>query len=115
MDPRSPNTPAGRAAALSYAKAHLGPHAARGHMPDIQRLMGCLLFVGAGAGGGGGGGGKEQVGSLGWDARSRDWGWETGRGLRCLAGHSSRFRPGAPDAAAAMPLCRMANALVGVP
>ncbi|KAG2432112.1 hypothetical protein HXX76_009039 [Chlamydomonas incerta] len=47
----------GRAAALAYAKAHFGPHAARGHMPAIQRLMGCLLFVG---GGGGGGGSQEQ-------------------------------------------------------
>ncbi|KAG2439045.1 hypothetical protein HYH02_006573 [Chlamydomonas schloesseri] len=37
----------GRAAALAYAKAHFGPHAARGHMPDIQRLMGCLLFASA--------------------------------------------------------------------
>ncbi|GLC47422.1 hypothetical protein PLESTB_000542700 [Pleodorina starrii] len=34
----------GRTAALSYAKRHFAPHAAR-HLQDIQRLMGCLLFA----------------------------------------------------------------------
>ncbi len=39
-----PSAPAGKAAALSYAKQHFAPHAAR-HLRDIQRLMGCLVFA----------------------------------------------------------------------
>ncbi|GLI70725.1 hypothetical protein VaNZ11_015749 [Volvox africanus] len=33
----------GRTAAMAYAKRHFAPHASH-HLPDIQRLMGCLLF-----------------------------------------------------------------------
>ncbi|GIL82454.1 hypothetical protein Vretimale_11896 [Volvox reticuliferus] len=33
----------GRTAAMAYAKRHFASHASR-HLPDIQRLMGCLLF-----------------------------------------------------------------------
>ncbi|PNW76421.1 hypothetical protein CHLRE_11g467574v5 [Chlamydomonas reinhardtii] len=84
----------GRAAALSYAKAHLGPHAARGHMPDIQRLMGCLLFVGAGAGGGGGGGGKEQEPAAAESPRA------PGPGCAPYNPYTDLLSPGAWDAAA---------------
>ncbi|GFR45069.1 hypothetical protein Agub_g6443 [Astrephomene gubernaculifera] len=35
----------GRSAALSYARRHFAPHAGRGQLPAIQRLMGCLVFA----------------------------------------------------------------------